>query len=264
MDEKWLKYDEDCESESCCGWRLAILVSAGVLYIGSIAMWVVLYVQFGHKGCPVQQTLVSLTLILSIFLTVVSCTKFAPHGTLLTSAVVTAYATYLCYSGLASHPDTTCNPYANRSSASISDMLVGMLLTALAMAATAWSSTNNNNKDKLMGSNLAEPLESGTATEGLTAGASEEEEESWWYYHLMMVACSLYTAMLLTDWSVQPWQINGVPAIKEDDAHHYGTSLGSFWVKIASQWICLLMYAWTLLAPYCLREYRDFGVEFDF
>ena len=42
--EKWLKYDEDCESESCCGWRLAILVSAGVLYIGSIAnaMWVVL------------------------------------------------------------------------------------------------------------------------------------------------------------------------------------------------------------------------------
>ena len=25
----------------------------------------------------------------------------------------------------------------------------------------------------------------------------------------------------------------------------------------------MLLYAWTLLAPYCLRHYRDFGIEFD-
>ena len=44
----------------------------------------------------------------------------------------------------------------------------------------------------------------------------------------------------------------------------YGVDLVSFWVKILSQWVCLIMYGWTLLAPYCLRDVRDFGVEFEF
>ena len=47
-----------------------------------------------------------------MLLTIVSCTRIAPHGTLLTSAVVTAYATFLCFSALASHPDASCNPQA--------------------------------------------------------------------------------------------------------------------------------------------------------
>lgn len=34
--------------------------------------------------------------------------------------------------------------------------------------------------------------------------------------------------------------------------------------QVLSQWVCLVLYAWTLLAPYLLREYRDFGIEFDF
>ena len=67
--------------------------------------------------------------------------------------------------------------------------------------------------------------------------------------------------MLLTDWSSQP--AFNARATRLDSAS-YDTSLGSFWVKLVSQWICLLLYAWTLLAPYCLREYRDFGIEFDF
>merc|ERR1711988_92486 len=81
--------------------------------------------------------------------------------------------------------------------------------------------------------------------------------ESWWYYHLMMVVVSLFFAMLLTQWSVQP--VNQPPNHGE-----WAKSYESFGVKIAAQWVTLLMYGWTLLAPYLLREYRDFGVEFDF
>ena len=87
--------------------------------------------------------------------------------------------------------------------------------------------------------------------------------ESWWYYHLMMVACSMYMAMLLTDWSAQPAMVHGVPATRFDEGAHHSVSLGSFWVKVVSQWVCLLMYGWTLLAPYLLRDVRDFGIEFD-
>ena len=71
----------------------------------------------------------------------------------------------------------------------------------------------------------------------------------------MMVVCSFYMAMLLTDWSTQS---------VDQHAGAHSVSILSFWVKILSQWVCLAMYAWTLLAPYLLRNVRDFGVEFDF
>ena len=64
-----------------------------------------------------------------------------------------------------------------------------------------------------------------------------------------------FFAMFLTDWSTQP---------VDTPIGSYAVSLQSFWVKIGSQWLCLLMYAWTLLAPYLLRHHRDFGIEFDF
>lgn len=268
--ETWLRYDEACESESCWGWRAAIIGSSASLYILSLVIWVLLYMNFGHDGCPAQQALISVTLVLTVALTIVSCTKIAPHGTLLTSAVVTAYCSYLCYSALASHPDQSCNPLIANNSNSWSDMLVGLLVAAVSMAGTAWSATGSKSAliGEKQGTDLTVTLEDGTGKDSAEAAASDDEEvgaESWWYYHLMMVACSMYLAMLVTDWSAQPATVNGVPVTPADVSHNaYSTSLGTFWVKVVSQWFALAIYAWTLLAPYMLREHRDFGVEFDF
>ena len=71
------------------------MLGSALLYIGSITGWVLMYIHFGHAGCPAQQTVISLTLILCVALTGISCSRVAPHGTLLTSAAVTAFATYL-------------------------------------------------------------------------------------------------------------------------------------------------------------------------
>lgn len=259
--ESWIAKGEASDNEGVCGWKLAILLSSATAYVTSIAMWVWLYMTFGHGGCPAQQALISVTWIGSLALTIVSCTKIAPHGTLLTSAVVTGYATYLCYSALASHPDLTCNPQANRPDNSTSDLLIGLVVAAISMASTALSATGS--KDALIGKSGNDELTANLDTGSSSANDEEGvEAESWWYYHLMMVACSFYMAMLLTDWSSQPAVINGVPAVHEA-VGPYATSLGSFWVKVVSQWVCLLMYAWTLLAPYLLRDVRDFGIEFD-
>ena len=81
--------------------------------------------------------------------------------------------------------------------------------------------------------------------------------ESWWYFHLMMVVVSMFMSMLLTGWSVQPVDAS-------HQLEHPDVSLESFWIKTVAQWLCLLLYGWTLLAPYLLRHVRDFGVEFDF
>ena len=106
-------------------------------------------------------------------------------------------------------------------------------------------------------------------------GNDDDEEavgaESWWYFHLMMAAVALYIAMLLTEFSSVPAEVNGVPLSRNDiekweanpPERKAASMIATFWVKVGSQWACLLMYAWTLLAPYLLRESRDFGIEFD-
>ena len=38
---------------------------------------------------------------------------------------------------------------------------------------------------------------------------------------------------------------------------------GATEVTEVSQWLCFLIYAWTLLAPYLMRNHRDFGIDFS-
>ena len=97
--------------------------------------------------------------------------------------------------------------------------------------------------------------------EGLNSSSEEEEAiepASYWHYHVMMAMCSLYMAMLLTNWSSLPAEMVGLPSSQVEDVN-----MQSFWVKIVSQWLCLLIYAWTLLAPYLMRNHRDFGIDFS-
>jgi len=273
--EAWLAYDEASDNEQFWGsWKSGIVGAAAAMYLGSLGMWIFMYNAFAPEGCPEQSTIISLTLILTIVLSAISCTKIAPHGTVLTSAVVTSYCTYLCYSALASHPRQTCNPFVSDPTHVWHDQLVGLVVAAISVVTIVSSTTGSKTAiiGREAGSEMTAKLEDGTPMEGTSStsinGASADtadEEvgpESWWYYHLMMVACSMYMAMLLTDWSEQPAFDHGVPATREA-ADAYRTSLQSFWVKVVSQWLCLLLYAWTLLAPYCLRNYRDFGIEFD-
>lgn len=276
---EWLvELDERSDNESAvCNYKMAILLGAFLLYAAAITLWVLESNFFGKlqslpdgtppphgASCGPQQAVISLTIIVTLALSIISCTKIAPHGTLLTSAVVTSYASYLCYSALASHPDQSCNPFADRVNGSPSDLFVGFLVFAVSMASTAWSLTGS--KEAIIGKTSPNDLTASLETGGSSspendhkAGAVADDEdvgpESWWYYHLMMVVCTFYMAMLLTDWSTQ--------SETEVEGSH-SVSLTSFWVKIAAQWLCLLMYGWTLLAPYLLRDIRDFGVEFDF
>ena len=261
---EWLvELDEHSDYEGVCTYKMILLGAAALMYALSITMWVFMSMWFGMAGCGPQQALITVTIVMTISLTIVSCTKIAPHGTLLTSAVVTGYATYQCYSALASHPNAECNGTAHHSTP---DLLVGFLVFGVAMmsvAASAWTATSS--KDQLMGkssatanSDLTVTLDSG---ENSNAAAADDEEvvgpESWWYYHLMMVVVSLYMAMLLSDWSIQPTNL-------PENLPEFNRNLESFWIKVSAQWVCLLMYAWTLLAPYLLRDVRDFGIEFDF
>ena len=241
--------------------RLGIVLSSLALYALSVAGWVLLFLNIGDS-CDGEKTLISITLLLCVALSAVSCSKIAPHGTLLTSAVVTIYCTFLCFSALSSNPNGDCNPVGN-SDCSVFSLIVGMIVAGVSMASSAFSATNS--KDALVGRSETSTADDNKSTELLGgAGSSDDDDElqpeSHWYTHVMMAMCSLYMAMLLTDWSTVGWNapVSGCGAELLDQ------DMSSFWVKIVAQWVCFLLYGWTLLAPYLLREYRDFGIEFDF
>ena len=44
---------------------------------------------------------------------------------------------------------------------------------------------------------------------------------------------------------------------------HPGIGAQNYGIKLSATFACLLLYLWTLVAPYALRDTRDFGIEFD-
>jgi hypothetical protein len=247
-----IDWDESVDGGKCMKWKVCLLILSILMYIVSILAIVLMFMQFGNDGCVLQQTFISLTITATCMLTIVSCSNIAPHGTIFTSAIVTTYCTYLCYSALVSYPDIQCNPKTNENS--ISDMVVGLLLTSLSMASLAWNMTNS--QQIVLGNDSL--LKRGTTENDETTENTEDiQPETWWYFHSMICLCSLYMCMLLTGWSSIPCDTNYT------EISDYNVGLRSFWVKNISQWSCMCLYCWTLLAPYLLRNHRDFGIEFN-
>lgn len=69
-----------------------------------------------------------------------------------------------------------------------------------------------------------------------------------------MTLCSVYMAMLLTNWG---------DSEDAEPTRRYNLGVASAWVQVGANWTCSLLYFWTLVVPYLCRHKRDFGVDFD-
>ena len=199
---------------------------------------------------------------------------FAPHGTILTSSIITCYASYLCYSAFRSKPadGSACNPF-DKAVYPWQDLFMGIVIYTISMATTAYSASGmesatvvgktSDSSGTVANDALTVTLDDGSNgnSDGTKKAADDDEDapvgkEQWYSYHFMMVVSAFYMAMLLSDWSTQ--------GLTEAPDKSLSISIESFWVKILSMWACLLLYGWTLLAPYLLRNYREFpGIDFD-
>ena len=129
------------------------------------------------------------------------------------------YCVYLCWSAISANPDT-CNTIEQNKD----QVLVGMFVTACSIGWTCYSTSSNYDD----------------------SDSDEEEEESHSTYvpfHLIMATGSVYMSMLLTNW--------GTSSGKKSEVQ--------MWVSISSQWISILIYIWTLIAPKCCtnRQYYE-------
>lgn len=66
-------------------------------------------------------------------------------------------------------------------------------------------------------------------------------------FHLIFVLATMYVAMLLTHWNIvtrsgQSSNDNATPV-------KIGHSTVTMWMRIISSWVCMFLYAWTLIAP---------------
>mmetsp|Transcript_19832 Transcript_19832/g.41619 ORF Transcript_19832/g.41619 Transcript_19832/m.41619 type:complete len:470 (-) Transcript_19832:141-1550(-) len=275
--ENWVAKSDRAEVNEGHGkgrkWLFAILFSCGVLYIGSFVAIVLMYVYFG--GCSTNEAFISITLVMTLLCTIIQLTT-SDTGSLLTSAAITAYATYLCGLAISKNPNFECNPRLGETSTG--NIILGLVMTTISLLWTGWSST----ADKRVGGHEDENaedieapipetkenqkvggvvLDSGYgSSDSMHPEAALENERhditnndpsfgsSWKLNAVLALVCCWY-AMALTSWGAVE---------KSGDIANPAAGEVSMWMVIVSQWVCLALYLWTLVAPSIFPS-RDFS-----
>lgn len=167
-----------------------------------------------------------LILISNVFLTCLSLSPIAPHGTLLTSSIVSFQVAYSYLIG---------NPQTHQLNSWISGFI-----TASSLAFTAHSTSNTNifHINDVEQANELVLLDSIILEDDETSESKSENMQKKYivsaFYHTILTLSSMYMPILL---------------IGLRDSH---------WEIITSQVFCILVYAWTLVAPSLFPD-RDFS-----
>eukprot|EP01041_Mallomonas_annulata_P001667 gene1667-3222_t len=103
--ERWVEYGGGSNGGDL--WIIGFVVASCILFGGSFLAIGIFYWQF--QGCVENEIIISVTLCLCIFATLLQL-NFSQTGSFLTSAIVTSYATFICYSSISLNPNATCNP----------------------------------------------------------------------------------------------------------------------------------------------------------
>lgn len=271
--EAWLNRSDQAELDEGPGkgkkWLAVILVSCVLLYAASLAGIIIMYMQFG--GCATNEAFISITLVMTLLCTVVQLTK-SETGSLLTSACMTLYATYLCGTAVSKNPNAECNPKLGE--ISTWSIVLGLLICFISLLWVGWSWTTDK---RLGGGNVAngndggeeekgdeeEPKTGGVVLnneeaasppsesekqESISSNAASSFASSWKLNAVMALICCWY-AMALTGWG----------AIENrGDVANPDVGAASMWMLIVSQWLALSLYLWTLVAPTLFPD-RDFS-----
>ena len=105
VNERCVTHATDHE-ENANVWFGLLLFASIVLFVGSFVAIGIMYWQF---SCSDSNVIISLTLIFIVLSTLIQLFG-SEQGSLLTSSIITSYATYICYSAVTLNPNQSCNP----------------------------------------------------------------------------------------------------------------------------------------------------------
>ncbi|EGP83942.1 uncharacterized protein MYCGRDRAFT_76553 [Zymoseptoria tritici IPO323] len=125
-------------------WRGILIGSTLSMFLGSIAMTIVMYIFFAGSGCAMNQSaitasLINLVLLLTIAVLSIHPTIQAsnPRAGLAQAATVSIYCTYLTLSAVAMEPDDkNCNPLIRATGTRKASIFIGAVVTFITCAYT--------------------------------------------------------------------------------------------------------------------------------
>lgn len=242
-------------------WRiLYLLLSAGFLAAAGFGLTVLFT---SHAGCTLGSTLAGITLAVGAVTTIVSLLGGVGIG-LLPPSILFAHSTFLCWYAMSSHPDSTCNPWAADDVDSAVGKTVGMAIsTAILVATVFWITWHGGKVLDLFGvEEESVSLLSGASSKHVNVSAEDGDDDgdddggdqapmesrtSRVFYCLVMACASAFAAMSMTAWM----RTDGSP----ESFGSLVTPLESLWLKVASQWICLMLQMRVLWVTY--RDNRE-------
>nr|XP_014344888.1 PREDICTED: serine incorporator 5 [Latimeria chalumnae] len=260
-------------------WYAALALVTLILYSVAVGALILMAVFFTHPdGCTLNKILLGTNAGLCFLISVVAilpCVqKYKPSSSLLQTGVISCYVMFLTYNSLASKPQeyalvngqnrTLCSPDITEGLRS-NDKLVSALGTTLLFLCILYSclmSTTRTSSIALgFGSSVPEnevarccfcctretngDLEGSNEERGGQRVSDDEKTKTvynYFYFHFVFFLGSLYVMMTLTNW------------FHYSDARIEKLFFGSwsvFWIKMASCWVCVLLYLISLLAPSC-------------
>jgi len=258
--ESWvIKSNEAEAAEAGTGnkWLGAILAACGILFAAAITGIGLLFGYF--RGCGTNEAFISLTLIFSLAVTAIQLS--GTEASLLTSAIISAYATYLAYVAVSANPNEVCNPKLGESNTLGIVLGIGLTLISLAWTGYSWTAHEMLTDDASTEEPHAFDYQKDDApkVKGVVTDAEAATEESHtpvakagsdtWKLNVVLAFISSWYAMILTGWG----SIGG-----NGDASNPQVSSVSMWMVIASQWLVFALYIWTIMAPRLFPD-REFS-----
>ena len=229
--EKWVAKSEE-NPENGKLYLIGLLVVAILLFAIAISGIGIMFHFF--SDCTNNKVIISLTLVFG-FLATVFQLFFTDNGSILTSSIIFAYCTYICYSSISLNPNLMCNPTLSTNYQNFS-VVVGMVLTVISVT---WATSSTISKVPEASINIQE-----NSVEHVMSLRSILQEIS-----IIFILASSYYAMVLTNWStLKSSQITADPR----------TGTDSMWLQASALFICLILYIWSLIAPKLFPD-RDFS-----
>ena len=136
--EAWVEKSNRCEARewgSGKKWLQAIVASSVALYLFSFIGIFLLYKHF--TGCTGNQIILAFTWVGILIMSGVQLS--GEEGSLLTTAVLSAYSTYIAYATVSKNPSQVCNPTLGNED--VWGIGVGLVLTFLSLSWAGWSFT---------------------------------------------------------------------------------------------------------------------------
>lgn len=256
INDSWVKKGETSDS-----WMWIMLGTSVGCYIVSIVFIVLSILWFAKSGCSLAAAEISITVIGCFLMSLLSVSGINPNGSLLISAVVTLYSSYYMWSGLSASPDANCN------TAGFPDWLkiaIGLVFQSIVMGWSAYTTAQDahgaaslkRRKDDDEEEEDPEDKEpKGSYQRMSNTGDCDDDEDGPCVKDLLIknftyLVASMYMTMIVSNWTYdQHAQIK---------AADFGKGNTILWVQLISQWVTMILYTWTIVAPVILTN-REFA-----